>query len=209
MRRTPLTEPAEDLAGRRRTHPTCQPLGRPGVACPRVLRRGVQRGAGEVEPDAAPRPSCMTVVLASSRVSRRSVWALPSNPPIWRATSSSAASPLCPNGGCPRSWARQAVSTTSGSQPSACPSSRPTWATSRVWVRRVRTKSSVPGPMTWVLAASRRSAAECRTRARSRANGVRLALFGGSGDPALDVGCAVPGVPVRVGRLRALHRRRP
>ena len=33
----------------------------------------------------------------------------------------------------------------SGSQPSASPSSRPTCATSRLWVSRLRTKSSVPG----------------------------------------------------------------
>jgi hypothetical protein len=32
---------------------------------------------------------------------------------------------------------------------------------------------TVPGPTTWVLSASRRSAAQCSTRARSRANAVR------------------------------------
>jgi len=35
-------------------------------------------------------------VLGSSRVRIRKVWALPSKPPIWRATTSSAFSPLCP-----------------------------------------------------------------------------------------------------------------
>src|SRR5699024_5491241 len=69
----------------------------------------------------------------------------------------------------------------SGSQPSSRPMSRPTWATSREWVRRVRTKSSEPAPSTWVLAPSRRSAEECSTRARSRWNGVRAWDFGGSG----------------------------
>ncbi len=119
-------------------------------------------------------------VLASSRVSRRSVWALPSKPPTRPAASFSARSPLCPNGGWPRSWARHAVSTMSGSQPSVVASSRPICATSRLCVSRLRTKSSVPGPTTWVLAASRRSIALCSTRARSRANAVRPGRLTGS-----------------------------
>ncbi len=113
----------------------------------------------------------------------RSVWALPSKPPHASLTSSSARSPLCPKGGWPRSWARAAVSTMSASQPSVRPRSRATWATSSVWVSRLRTKSSVSGPTTWVFAASRRSAAECTSRARSRSNGVRpcgAARLGGS-----------------------------
>ncbi|OEV18705.1 hypothetical protein AN219_27850, partial [Streptomyces nanshensis] len=65
--------------------------------------------------------------------------------PAGAAISASTASPLCPNGGCPRSWARQAVSTRSGSQPSAAPSSRPTWAHSREWVSRVRGVASQAG----------------------------------------------------------------
>src|SRR5687767_6130250 len=68
----------------------------------------------------------------------------------------------------------------SGSQPKDAPSSRATWATSSEWVSRLRMKSSLPAPRTCVLADSRRSAAECTTRARSRSNGVRPARFGGS-----------------------------
>ena len=66
--------------------------------------------------------------LGSSRVSSRSVCALPSKPPQSAANSFSACSPLWPKGGWPRSWERQAASTRSGSQPRAAPSSRPTWA---------------------------------------------------------------------------------
>src|SRR5699024_5791100 len=95
--------------------------------------------------------------------------------------SSSTFSPLCPKGGWPRSWDRHAASTMSGSQPSSAPMSRPTWATSREWVRRVRTKSFAPAPSTCVLAPSLRSAEECSTRARSRWKGVRAWDFGGSG----------------------------
>ena len=88
-----------------------------------------------------------------------------------RSSSASTRSPLCPNGGWPRSCASAAVSTRSGWQPSARARSRATWATSREWVSRLRTKSSVCGPKTWVLAASRRDAAAWTTRARSRSNG--------------------------------------
>ncbi len=76
---------------------------------------------------------------------------------------------------------RQAVSTRSGSQPSARPISRPTWATSSECVSRVRTKSSLPGPSTCVFAPRRRSPEECTTRARSRSNAVRCFDLGGSG----------------------------
>ena len=65
---------------------------------------------------------------------------------------------------------------------------RPICATSSEWVSRVRgtplTSAPSPGPTTWVLPASRRSAAECSTRARSRANGLRRPspdALGGSG----------------------------
>ncbi len=71
----------------------------------------------------------------------------------------------------------------SGWLPSARDRSRATWATSRLWVSRLRTKSSLCGPTTWVLAASRRDAAAWTTRARSRSNGVRTGAstrFGGS-----------------------------
>ncbi len=123
--------------------------------------------------------------LGSRRVSSRSDWALPSKPPQSDAKSLSACSPLCPKGGCPMSWERQAASTRSGSQPSAAPSSRPTWAHSREWVRRVRGLASqavprVPGVTTWVLPASLRRAAEWSTRARSRWNAVRPGRLSGS-----------------------------
>src|SRR5690606_339295 len=76
--------------------------------------------------------------------------------------------------GCPRSWLRHAVSTTSAETPRALASSRPTCATSSEWVRRLRAKSAVlAGLSTWVFAASRRSAAECSTRARSREKSSR------------------------------------
>ena len=44
----------------------------------------------------------------------------------------------------------------------------------------VRGKSAEPAVTTWVLAASRRSAALCRTRARSRSKSLRPARLGGS-----------------------------
>ena len=128
--------------------------------------------AARVRFSPAEAPLCLKVFV-SIRVSRRRVCALPSNPPMSLAISLSAVSPLWPKGGWPRSWDRQAVSTTSGSQPSVAPSSRPTCATSSEWVSRVRTKSSEDGATTWVLAPRRRSAEECSTRARSRSNAVR------------------------------------
>src|SRR5690606_10729049 len=67
-----------------------------------------------------------------------------------------------------------AVSTTSGSSPRRAASSRPTWATSSEWVSRLRAKSSpAVGLSTCVFTASRRSADECRMRARSRAKSPR------------------------------------
>ena len=118
--------------------------------------------------------------FGSSRVSRRSVCALPSNPPMPAAMSASARSPLWPNGGWPRSWHRHAQSTTSGSHPSMAPTCRPIWATSSVWVSLVRAKSSVPATRICVFAPSLRSADECTTRARSRSKAVRDFDFGGS-----------------------------
>ncbi len=123
--------------------------------------------------------------LGSSRVSSRSDWALPSKPPQSEAKSLSACSPLWPKGGWPMSWERQAVSTRSGSQPSAAPSSRPTWAHSSECVSRVRGLASqtwlrVPGVTTWVFPASLRRAAECSTRARSRWKAVRPGRLSGS-----------------------------
>src|SRR5262249_34322922 len=65
----------------------------------------------------------------------------------------------------------------SGAQPSIAPSSRPICAHSREWVSRVRGKSPDPARTICVLAASRRSAELCSTRARSRWNSERLALL--------------------------------
>ena len=56
--------------------------------------------------------------------------------------------------------------------PEAMP--RAIWATSRECVSRVLGVSPSRGPTTWVLSASRRSAAEWRTRARSREKALRL-----------------------------------
>src|SRR6185437_14369798 len=63
--------------------------------------------------------------------------------------------------------------------------SRPICAHSSEWVSRVRgtpSSGSSSTPTTCVLAASRRSAAECSTRARSRSYGLRVAgvAFDGS-----------------------------
>ena len=116
-----------------------------------------------------------STTLGSSRTNRRKVWALPSNPPASAAHSESAHSPLCPKGGWPISWAKQAVSTTSASTPTRLASSRPIWATSREWVSRFLAKSSpAVGERTWVLAARRRSADECNSRPRSLAKSLRL-----------------------------------
>src|ERR1700730_10656037 len=74
------------------------------------------------------------------------------------------------------SWARPAMSTRSGSQPSPMAMPRPIWATSSEWVSRVRGVSLWRGPTSCVLPASRRRAALCRTRARSRAKSVRCSV---------------------------------
>src|SRR5690242_7628319 len=80
------------------------------------------------------------------------------------------------------------MSTRSGSHPSPMAMPRPICATSSECVSRVRGVSPWRGPTTCVLSASRRRAALCRTRARSRAKSVRCSLsvpgraapFGGS-----------------------------
>ncbi|SKV16771.1 Uncharacterised protein [Mycobacteroides abscessus subsp. abscessus] len=53
---------------------------------------------------------------------------------------------------------------------------RPICATSTECVSRVRGVSPSRGPTTCVLSASRRNAALCRTRARSRAKSVRYSV---------------------------------
>ena len=65
------------------------------------------------------------------------------------------------------------MSTRSGSQPSPIAMPRPICATSNECVSRVRGVSLWRGPTTCVLSASRRSAAQCSTLARSRAKSVR------------------------------------
>ena len=128
----------------------------------------------------AERPSGNSI-FGSRRVNNRKVCALPSKPPILPAISASARSPLWPNGGWPRSCARQAQSTTSGSQPSEVPICRPICATSNVCVSRVRAKSSVPATRICVFAPSLRNADEWMSRARSRWKAVRELDLGGSG----------------------------
>ena len=118
------------------------------------------------------RPSASTV-LASSRVSSRRVCALPSKPPHGPPARAARAR-RCGRtaGGRGRGPAPRSRRCPAG-DPSARDRSRATWATSRLWVSRLRTKSSICGPCTWVLAASRRDAAAWTTRARSRSYGVR------------------------------------
>ena len=111
--------------------------------------------------------------FASSRVSVRSVCALPSKPPHGLGDRVQRGLPVVPERRVAGSWASPAASTTSGSQPRAAPSVRAIWATSSEWVSRVRGKSAEPASTTWVVAASRRSAEECSTRARSRSKSVR------------------------------------
>src|SRR5258705_1167610 len=74
------------------------------------------------------------------------------------------------------SWANPAISTRSGSQPSPMAMPLPICATSSECVSRVRGVSLWRGPTTCVLSASRRRAALCRTRARSRAKSVRCSV---------------------------------
>ncbi len=139
----------------------------------------------------SPVSSEWTKRLGSILVSRRSDCALPSKPLQSSANSFSACSPLCPKGGWPRSWERQAASTRSGSQPRAAPSSRPTWAHSRECVSRVRALASqawmgVPGVTTWVLPARRRSAEEAQHACAVALEGGAAGTFVGFYGPALD-----------------------
>src|SRR5690554_6848599 len=121
-----------------------------------------------------------------------------------------ARSPLWPKGGCPRSWARQAVSTTSGSRPRLVASFRPTCATSRECVSRFRAKSRPwVGLSTCVLAASRRSALECSSRARSRAKSLRREECSSGRNRAVSCGpyaaSATGGVRFSLGHLPAVR----
>src|SRR5271154_5452149 len=129
---------------------------------PRVFGDRIQPGPSQIQADAMP-----------VQVKIGKFCAFPSKPPSPAANSSRACSPLWPYGGCPMSWAKPAMSTRSGSQPSSIAIPRPIWATSSECVSRVRGVSPPRGPTTCVLSASRRSAALCRTLARSRAKSVR------------------------------------
>ncbi len=64
--------------------------------------------------------------------------ALWSNPPCGAISAFSASSPVCPNGGWPRSWASATASVSSTFSPSVLAIVRATCATSIEWVRRVR-----------------------------------------------------------------------
>src|SRR3954454_13325356 len=169
-RRGPSGAPSRSQLKTGRSSPYTPNLRVPGVRGHGYFVHASSVARVRLSPTDAPDSS---TVLASSRVRSRRVWALPSKPPHGSATSCSACSPLWPKGGWPRSWASAAVSAMSGCEPRARDRSRATWATSRLCVSRLRTKSSICGPCTWVLAASRREAAACTTRARSRSYGVR------------------------------------
>lgn len=155
-------------------------VGGVGAAGPGVLGGRVEGCSGEVEADGAfggepfgldagEEPQGLGVALEAAAVFREFVEGLFA---------------VVAERGWPRSWERQAASTRSGSQPRAAPSSRPTWAHSREWVRRVRGLASqteeLPGVTTWVFPASLLSAAECRMRARSRWKAVRPGRLSGS-----------------------------
>ena len=143
-------------------------------------------------------------IFASSLVSSRRLCALPSKPPQSAATCASADSPLWPNGGWPRSCARQAASTRSGSQPSAAPSSLPIWAHSSEWVSLVRGKSAWPTSTTCVFAASLRSAELCSTLALSRWNGLRSWLRARLAGSAANRSVACPSYAASAGHLLSL-----
>ena len=217
-----VVRPVHDLrleaapAVRRTLHAATVKTSRSSSYTPNLRRRPSRRGHGyllaassaaRVRLRPALRPSARENVLASSRVRIAGSARCPRTRRCRARPRRARASPVWPNGGWPRSWARQAVSTRSGSQPSALPSSRPIWAHSSEWVSRVRGKSLSAGTTTWVFAASRRNAAECSTRARSRSYAVRPGRFGGSCDPALVGGRRGAG-SYRVGaRGRSCRRR--
>ena len=108
---------------------------------------------------------------------------LPSNPsklPVSLTRRSNSFSATCPNGGCPRSCASAAASTTSGSIPPRDSASvfcwqrvfsasrRATWATSSECVNLFRKTWRSPAAATWVTPPSRRKADEYRIRSLSR-----------------------------------------
>ena len=158
---------------RRRRRPRTWDVGSWGSRrAARVLGGRVEGGAGEVEPDAG-RPSAGDR-LGSRRVSSRSDWALPSNPPM------SAASRRGPLAVVPEGRVAEIVRQTGGLdqvrvQPRAAPSSRPTWATpgsGSGGCARSRRRLSCGS---FVLADSRRKDAGWTSRARSRAKSSRSA----------------------------------
>ena len=156
---------------RRRISPVVGRAGRP-----RVLEGRVERGPGQVQ--ARPgRPSSRggSAAAGSGRCPRTRR----SRP----RAAASAISPLWPNGGWPRSWARHAASTRSGSQPSAAPSSRPICAHSRECVSRVRGKSACPDPDDLGLRPRAGAAPSCAgpEPGRVRTGSARRGRLAGSG----------------------------
>jgi hypothetical protein len=72
----------------------------------------------------------------SSTSTTRSDWCTWWKPP--GTTSFSTRSPACPKGVCPRSWPITMASTSMSLRRRALAMERATWATSSVWVRRLR-----------------------------------------------------------------------
>ncbi|OLT20915.1 hypothetical protein BJF81_03325 [Ornithinimicrobium sp. CNJ-824] len=166
-----LPDPLED----RRVVGVHPELGGPGaVAVPGVLQHRVEAGPGEVETGRAPvrvgplglqpgqHPQRLRVALEAPDVRGKLVQDL---------------LPVVPEGRVADVVGQAGGVDHVASQPRAAPNSRPIWATSREWVSRLRTKSSLVGWTTCVVAASRRRAAEWTTRARSRAKSCRSARF--------------------------------
>ena len=169
QRRPPGGAPARSQSKTGRVVGVHTELALPGPARPRILAGGVERGPGEVEPGR--RPSGPRT-LASSRVSTRSVCALPSKPPQGCGELVQRVLAVVPERRVPEVVGEPGDVHHVRVAAEPAPISRAICATSSEWVSRVRRKSSVPAVCTWVLAASRRNAAECSTRARSRSYGA-------------------------------------
>jgi len=108
----------------------------------------------------------------STTRSECSLWRNPV-PKRSRRQASSTASPMCPNGGWPRSCPTPMASVRSSLRRSARATVRETCVTSSVWVSRVRKWSPSGATNTCVLCFSRRKALLWTIRSRSRWKGVR------------------------------------
>ena len=117
-----------------------------------------------------------SVTLRSSSTSTTrtecSLWRNP-RPKRSRPQRSSTSSPMCPNGGWPRSCPTPIASVRSSLSRSARATVREMPVTSSVCVSRVRKWSPSGATNTCVLCLSRRNVLECTIRSRSRWNGVR------------------------------------